>query len=163
MNRYQWAGLLFTISAGIYFMMKISQAGINKIKRDEALRLAPYKDEGGKWSIGYGHLLLPGEWYDRIDEPKAEQLLRQDLAIAEKAVNNLVKVPLTQSQYDALVSFVYNVGSGNFKGSRLLTKLNLGDYAGAAQEFPNWKYVGDQESDILIARRAREQQLFLTA
>lgn len=163
MKPLQVAGLLFTVAAGIYLFMKISQSGIDKIKRHEALRLEPYQDEAGKWTIGYGHLLLPGEWFDRIDEAKAEELLRQDLAIAEQAIKKLVKVTLNQNQYDALVSFVFNVGVGNFSRSTLLKKINLGDYAGAVAEFPRWKYAGGKESNILITRRKREQQLFMAA
>lgn len=141
--------------------MKITQSGINKIKREEALRLKPYKDSDGNWTIGYGHKLLPGEWYEQITEQKAEDLLRHDLYIAESAVNSLVKVPLTSNQYDALISFVFNIGVGNFSGSTLLKKLNAGDYAGAAREFPRWKHSGGEVDPILVARRAREQALFV--
>ena len=161
MRTLQVAGIIFTIAGGVYLFMKISQSGIDKIKRHEALRLEPYQDEGGKWTIGYGHLLRSGEWYDRITEEKAEELLRQDLATAENAVKQLVKVPISQNQHDALVSFVFNIGVTAFSKSTLLRKLNAGDAAGAANEFSRWKYVQGQVSTILIARRKREQLLFL--
>lgn len=161
MTRAQLVGVIFLLTAGVYLFMKISQTGLDKIKRHEGLRLYPYKDEAGHWTIGYGHKLLPGEWYDKINEQQAEDLLRQDLAIAESAVNDLVKVPLSQNQYDALVSFVYNVGVNAFRESTLLRKLNAGDYTGAAAEFPRWKYAGGKVSSILVRRRAREQDLFV--
>ncbi len=144
---------------------KISNSGINKIKKHEALMLKPYKDDADKWTIGYGHLLKNGEWWDNITEAFAEDLLRQDLAIAENAVNKYVLVPVSQNQYDALVSFVYNVGAGAFKNSTLLKKLNSGDIAGASSEFLHWNKITlngvKKVSPGLIARREREQRLFI--
>lgn len=163
MNRLYIIGILLAIGAGFFSVIRVSQAGINKIKVYEALRLEPYQDASGKWHIGYGHLLLPGEWYDSITQEKAEQLLKQDLQIAEKAIKESVTVPLKQPQYDALVSFVYNVGITNFKKSTLLKKLNAGDYAGAAAEFPKWKYAEGKVIAGLIKRREHEQALFLSA
>jgi len=151
--------------------MRISEGGIDRLKRHEALygepNLTPYRDQAGHWTIGYGHKLREGEWYERITPEKAEDLLREDLAVAEGAVNDYVTVPLTQSQHDALVSFVYNVGVYNFQESTLLEKLNAGDYAGAANEFPKWKYVTLPDtgvkvvSDGLLSRRYRERDLFM--
>ena len=91
MNRWQVAGILIAIGAGFLIVIKTSHAGVSKIMIHEALRLKPYKDVAGHWTIGYGHKLLPGEWYDEITKEKAEQLLRQDLAAAENAVNLLVR------------------------------------------------------------------------
>lgn len=166
MTKWQWAGVLFLLGAGAFLYMRISETGIDRLKRHEALRLEPYRDQAGHWTIGYGHKLKPGEWWDRITEQHAEDLLRADLAEAEQAIADLVTVPLTQGQYDALASFVFNVGVSAFRNSTLLRKLNAGDYAGAAAEFPRWKYVtqGGEKvvSDGLLSRREREQQLFLT-
>jgi lysozyme len=146
---------------GVYLFMKTSKRGVSEIKRYEALRLRPYKDAGGKWTIGYGHLLKRGEWWDEISEEKAEDLLRGDLAIAESAVEKLVTVSLTRTQRDSLISFVFNVGVDAFAKSTMLRKLNSGDYAGAANEFSRWRYVQGQVNDVLVARRAREQALFV--
>lgn len=166
MNRFVIAGLLLVIGVGVMLFMRISKTGIDRLKQHEALRLEPYRDQAGHWTIGYGHKLKPDEWWDRITEQKAEDLLRADLAEAEQAIADLVDVPLTQGQYDALVSFVFNVGVSAFRDSTLLRKLNTGDHAGAAAEFPRWKYVtqGGEKvvSEGLLSRREREQQLFLT-
>ena len=99
------AGLII-LSGGLFMAYQISQSGINKIKKHEALRLEPYKDSAGLWTIGYGHLLKQGEWWDAITESFAEDLLRNDLAIAEKAVNDFVLVPINQNKYDALINNV---------------------------------------------------------
>jgi len=167
MSRWQLSllALIFIGGAGFYFM-EISQAGINKIKRHEALRLRAYQDEGGKWTIGYGHLIVPGDGLNKnslITAAVAEQLLKRDLAAAESAVNSYVKVTISSNQYDALVSFVYNVGAGAFLKSTLLRKLNAGDYAGAAAQFPRWQFTGGKRSAGLLARRNRERALFATA
>lgn len=161
--------LLALLGIGVFFMasIRISKAGVNKIIEHEGLRLKPYKDSAGLWTIGYGHLIkFPEEKYllnpEGIIKKEAEKLLKHDLKPAEKAVNDFVKMPLTGNQYDALVSFVYNVGSGNFADSTMLRRLNVGDYDGAAAEFPKWKYAGGKENAGLLARRAKEQNLFLS-
>lgn len=162
MTRWQIAGLLFLAAGAGYVVYNITRSGIDKIKRHEALRLTPYQDVAGKWTIGYGHLLRAGEWYDRISEDQAEDLLREDLGKAESAINQYVTAPLNPNQYDALVSFVYNVGATAFKNSTLLRKLNQGDYDGAAGELQRWKYAGGKISAGLVARRQREETLFRT-
>ena len=160
--------VLTLLAIGIFSMatIRISKAGINKIKVHEALKLYPYQDVAGIWTIGYGHVIKPDEQHLKIGAPitedYAEELLKEDIAVAEKAVNDLVKAPLTGNQYDALVSFVYNVGINAFEHSTMLSKINQGDYEGAAEEFPRWKYSGGKEVAGLLARRAREQNLFLT-
>jgi len=159
--------IIAIIAAGVLTMasIRISRAGINKIKEHEALRLEPYRDAVGKWTIGYGHLIKPDEQHlvtgGKITEAKAEALLRDDLENAEAAINRLVKVPITGNQYDALVSFVFNVGEGAFADSTMLRKLNAGDYDGAAAEFPRWTKAGGMQLPGLVARRAKEQTLFL--
>ncbi len=140
--------------------MNLSLAGLAQLKQFEGLRLQPYKDAAGLWTIGYGHLVKPGEWWDSITEAQAAQLLADDAGTAEDAVNSLVKVPLTQPQFDALVSFVYNVGVGAFRRSTLLRLLNAGDYAGAAGQFPLWRKAGGQVVAGLVNRRAAEVAMF---
>lgn len=97
----------------------------------------------------------------------AEAFLKQDVVIAEHTVDSLVKVPLNQGMYDALVSFVFNLGADKFKSSTLLMRLNQGAYELAADEFPKWKYgtVNGKKQVLpgLVSRRAEERDLFLTA
>lgn len=140
--------------------MMLSLAGLAHLKQWEGLKLNPYKDAAGLWTIGYGHLLKPGEWWDSITEAQASSLLAQDVGTAEDAVNSLVKVKLAQTQFDALVSFVYNVGVGAFRRSTLLKLLNAGDYAGAAAQLPAWRKAGGQVIQGLVNRRNAELALF---
>lgn len=142
--------------------MHISQAGIDLIKQYEGYRSRTYLDVGGKPTIGYGHLLKPGESFPNgIDESTAEELLRQDLATAERAVQNGVGTHnLTQSQYDALVSFTFNVGSGNFQKSTLLKDINSDDYEDVPSEMMRWINVSGVPNAGLRNRRMAEATLF---
>lgn len=142
--------------------MQLSSAGLNLIKQWEAFVPTPYNDGYGNRTIGYGHVIRPGERFDRLTEGQALQILAQDAAIAEDAVNRLVAVPLTQSQFDALVSLVFNWGEGNFAASSHLRRLNAGDYAGTAQRIGEHPVTSDGVySRGLANRRAAEKALFL--
>lgn len=148
--------------------MRLSDAGLAALKSHEGLRLEAYPDPGSKdgkpVTIGYGSTRRAdgGEWQlgGRITEPEAAELLRRDVAGTEAAVSRLVRVPLTQAQFDALVSFVYNVGAGSFESSTLLRLLNAGDYAGAAAQFGRWVYNDGRVLPGLQRRRAAEAALF---
>lgn len=140
--------------------MKTGTNGINLIKSFEGLRLHAYKCPAGVWTIGYGHTKGVKKG-DMITELKAETLLIIDLQSFEYTINKLVKVPLTQNQFDALVSFVFNVGSANFQKSTLLRKLNNKDYNGAANEFGKWVYANKKVLPGLVKRREAEKELFL--
>lgn len=98
---------------------------------------------------------------DKITEKQANNLLAQDLKKADKAITRKVTVPLNQNQFDALSSFTFNVGRSNFANSTLLKKLNNKDYAGAANQFPNWVYSNKTKVEGLVNRRKDEQNLFL--
>lgn len=137
----------------------LSAQGVDLIKGFESLRLNAYPDSAGVWTIGYGHTggVRPG---DRITEAQAEAYLRQDTAWAQQAVRDRVTVPLSQQQFDALTSFVFNVGQGAFESSTLLRKLNAGDYAGAQAQFGRWVHAGGEVLQGLISRRAAEAELF---
>lgn len=139
----------------------ISDQGLALIKHHEGLRLNRYNDAVGYPTIGYGHLIKDGENLHQITEAEAEALLRDDVREAENAVNRLVKVPVTQEQFDALVSFTFNLGSGSLSESTLLRKLNAGDYAGAANEFPRWVYADGNKLTGLVNRRHDERGLFV--
>lgn len=134
------------------------------IKQFESLQLKAYQCPAGLWTIGYGHTATakPGMV---IDKTTAEELLRRDVREVERVLNESVKVPLSQSQFDALVSFVFNVGAGKFLQSTLLKKLNAGDFKGAADEFLRWTKAKQNAEYVelpgLLKRRQAERQLFL--
>ena len=144
--------------------MKISNNGIEFLKRQEGEKLSTYKDTRGIPTIGVGHTGLvdgkPVSMGMTITKEKSSDLLRFDLQWAERAVNS-ANVMLTQNQYDALCSLVFNIGATAFNGSTLLRKLKAGDYAGAADQFLAWKRAGN-DPDILLPRRQRERALFLS-
>lgn len=137
-----------------------SQPAIKLIKQFEALRLKAYCCPAGKWTIGYGHTgpdVTPGL---EISAERAEEILRDDLRHVEKRVQQLVTAPLTQGQFDALVSFAYNVGLGALERSTLLKKLNAEDYVGASAEFARWTKAGVVELPGLVRRRKEEREMF---
>lgn len=139
--------------------MKISDAGLELIKSFEGLYLKAYLCPAKVWTIGYGHTLgvMPG---DVITKDQAEALLRKDLEQFEAVVNRSVSVPITQAQFDSLVSLCYNIGAKAFVTSTLLKKLNAGDYAGAATEFDRWNKAGGVILPGLVRRRKKERELF---
>jgi len=140
--------------------MGVSMAGLAHIKGWEGFRANVYLDSAGKPTIGYGHLLLPTENYKKITVEEATNLLIKDLSNAEDAVNSLVKVRLSQLQYDALVSFVFNVGRGAFARSTLLKKVNAGLFTEAKAEFLKWVNSGGKFVQGLYNRRVADAELF---
>ncbi|MFX5307886.1 lysozyme [Acinetobacter baumannii] len=145
--------------------MKTSQVGIDLISSFEDLKLNAYDDGVGVWTIGTGTTVYPnGVKVKKGDACTAEQAktyFKHDLAKFEKAVNESVIVPLSQNQFDALVSLTYNIGSGAFNNSTLLKKLNKGDYQGAADQFLVWNKAGGKVMKGLVRRREAERALFL--
>ncbi|BEM56381.1 lysozyme [Serratia marcescens] len=140
--------------------MIIGTNGLNLIKHFEGLKLRAYQCSAHVWTIGYGHTADVSA-NDVITEEEALYFLHQDLAESERAVNQYVHAPLTQNQFDALVSFVFNLGVGNFRTSTLLKKLNAGDNDGVAQEFGRWIHAGGKALPGLVRRREAERALFL--
>ena len=138
--------------------------GIALIKQYEGLRLTTYKDAVGIPTIGYGHVEtpIPPGGTRTITAEDAEQILREDLQRFEHDVNNMLTVEVTQNQFDALVSFAFNLGPANLKSSTLLRKVNSGDFNGAAEEFLKWNHAGGQVLAGLTARRNAEKNLFLS-
>ena len=141
---------------------KTSENGINLIKEFEGFRSEPYQDVAGVWTNGYGHTHGVTQDTPPVTEEEAVLNLQDDLFQAEDGVDTYVTVPLTDNQFDALVSFTYNLGIGSLEHSTLLRKLNAGDYAGAADEFGKWVYAGGRMVNGLIARRAKERELFIS-
>ncbi|CAI0725895.1 Phage-related lysozyme (muraminidase) [Serratia proteamaculans] len=146
--------------------MQISKTGIELIKRFEGLELKAYQDSVGVWTIGYGWTqpvdgkkICPGMV---IDQATADRLLKCGVVQYEQGVNQLVKVKITQGQFDALVSFAYNLGLRSLSTSTLLQKLNAGDKQGAANEFGRWVNAGGKRLEGLVKRRDAERELFLS-
>ncbi|HFR3118965.1 TPA: lysozyme [Enterobacter roggenkampii] len=146
--------------------MQTSEKGIALIKQFEGCKLTAYQDSVGVWTIGYG-------WTQPVDgkpiragmtikQETAERLLKTGLVSYESDVSRLVKVGMTQGQFDALVSFTYNLGPRSLSTSTLLRKLNAGDYAGAADEFLRWNKAGGKVLNGLTRRREAERALFLS-
>lgn len=104
--------------------MRASQNAIDLIKEKEDFSAIPYLCPAKKWTIGFGHVILAGEYFTSITQQEAEILLRKDIVIAENCINKAVKVPVSQNQFDALVSFVFNVGCDAFIKSTMLRELN---------------------------------------
>lgn len=157
-----WGVFAFLLTDyGKELVKNLTSKAVDLIKTFEGFASTAYYDAAGKLTIGYGHLIKAGEDFNFIDKAQAEKLLINDMAVAENAVNSYAKVPISANQKDALVSFVFNLGSGNFANSTLLKKLNAGDYAGAANEFDRWVYAGGKVIPGLVERRAKEKALFL--
>ena len=146
-------------------LLVTSEAGVDLIKASEGLETSAYPDPGNRvtgepWTIGYGHTRGVHRG-DSCTEAQATAWLREDLRAAEGAVRHLVDVPLGQGQFDALASFVFNVGPSAFGNSTLLRLLNAGDAAGAAGQFKRWNRGADGVLPGLVARRAAERALFI--
>ena len=141
----------------------VTEKGLELIKKFEGFVPSEYVCPAGKRTIGYGHVVRETESFPpELTKREAEELLKEDLGAAEEAVIRFVDVPLTPNQFDALVSFVFNVGAERFKRSMLLRRLNAGDYAGAAKEFLQWVYGNGQKLEGLVRRRRAEKALFET-
>ncbi|MGV3345292.1 lysozyme [Enterobacteriaceae bacterium LUAb1] len=144
--------------------MRISNNGVALIKREEGERLECYLDSCGIPTIGVGHIgVVNGKNPEKgmvITQTESTQLLIADLTWVEKTINSSVTVPITQNQYDALCSLIFNIGAKAFRGSTVLRQLNMNNYTGAADAFLMWKRAGSH-ADILLARRQRERKLFL--
>jgi len=139
--------------------MNTSQNGIDLIKHFEGCELKAYKCPAGVWTIGYGHIKGVQEG-DVITEQQADEMLVEELHEYENYINTLVTVPLNQNQYDALVSWVYNLGSSNLNSSTLLKVLNSGDYAGVPEQIMRWNKAGGKVLEGLTRRRQAEADLF---
>lgn len=140
-------------------MQITSDPGKEFIARWEGVVLHVYNDAVGKPTIGVGHLIKPGESFTTITLQQAYDLLGQDLKMFEAAIDRLVTAPLSQTQFDALMSFTYNLGVGSLAKSTLLQRLNTGDYA-VGSEFLKWNRAGGQVLAGLTARREAEKKLW---
>ncbi len=144
---------------------KISEHGLAKLKQWEGLRTKAYRDDGGVWTIGYGHTAAAGAPKPHagmvISTADAEKILLKDLVQYEAAVESLVKVELNDNQFAALVSFVYNIPLAKFKKSTLLKKLNSGNYDAVPNELMKWINVNHKKNQGLVNRRRAEGYLWM--
>jgi lysozyme len=142
-------------------IMAIAQSTLAFITKEEGARNKAYKDSKGLWTIGVGHLIKPDEQHlitATLTDEQVAELLRSDLKWCSKAVESSVKVPLTQSQFDALYSLCFNIGETAFRKSTVVRKINENDLQGAADAILMWN-----KPEVLVNRRKRERALFLGA
>lgn len=139
--------------------MKIGTKGLEMIKHFEGLELNAYQCAAGVWTIGYGHTKGVQKGMV-ISEDTANEMLVEELNEYENYINTLVNVELNQNQFDAMVSWVYNLGGGNLKASTLLKVLNAGDYAGVPAQMMRWNKAGGKVLEGLTRRRQAEADLF---
>ncbi len=140
--------------------MMPSPSCVELVKRFEGFRAKPYLCPAGVPTIGYGHTEGVSLADPPITREAAAALLEKDLTVFAAGVARMLAVPVTQNQFDALVSFAYNVGLGNLQQSTLLRRVNAGDHAGAAREFSKWTKAKGVELPGLVQRRAAERALF---
>lgn len=139
--------------------MKYSKGGYHLTESFESCRLVAYQDQGGVWTIGWGHTFQVYEGMT-CTQAQADMWLLDDILRFEYAVNRLVTAPLTQDEFDALVDFTFNLGVSNFAHSTLLRYLNSRNYQGAAEEFHKWDYVAGHHCAGLLRRRLAEAAEF---
>ena len=158
--------------------MKVSKDAIEGIKKDEGVRLRPYRCPALLWTVGVGHVIDPNHIRVKLDERKGlgipdgwdrtltmaevDDILAKDLATFERGVLRLCPEGLTQGRFDALVSFSFNVGLGNLQRSTIRMKHNRGDFDGAAEGFMQWTKAGGKELPGLVKRRKHERALYLS-
>ena len=146
--------------------MNISDKGLNFIKRFEGVRNRPYRCSAGLWTVGVGHLIgdgksLPESWNKTFTKEEIDALLIRDISRFERGVRMYIKVPLRQSEFDALCSFSFNLGLGTLQRSTLRQKLNRNDKEGAAKEILKYCRAGGKIVKGLQIRREAEYRMFL--
>ena len=144
-------------------MRHISKDGLDLICRFEGFSPVIYICPAGYPTIGYGHLITEAnkeQFLDGVDEDEALELLRKDVAVAERAVLRLITVPLTQGQFDALVSFTFNLGSGALQRSTLRQKVNREEHDDVPAEFMKWVWAGGRKLKGLVKRRKAEAAIY---
>lgn len=144
--------------------MTVSDNGRSFIRQQEGYRNTPYQDVAGHWTVGIGHKITTDDGISTgqvLSDAQIQALFDDDVATAESEVKQLVSVPLTQGQFDALVDFVFNLGRAHLATSSLLRYLNAGNYAAAVHQFSRWVYADGKVNSGLVARRQSEQQMFV--
>lgn len=142
---------------------KVTQNCIDIIKHYEGFSSKPYVCPAGYLTIGIGHLILPNEKFDEVTVEEGENILRKDLIKSEKSVLRCIKVPLEDHQFDALVSFTFNLGGGALQCSTLRQKINREEHEDVPDEFRRWVFAGGRELKGLVKRRETEAILYSTS
>ena len=156
----RWCLVLVVIVLGLgWFQMRTSEAGIDLIKSFEGCRTVAYQDAVGVWTIGYGHTIDVKEGMS-ITQHQCDVMLEVDIETYENYVNKYVIVSLTQNQFDALVSWVYNLGPTNLRNSTMLKVLNAGNYNEVPYQMKRWNRAGGKVLKGLVVRRKAEAELF---
>lgn len=135
---------------------------VRLIKKYEGLKLRPYVCPGGKQTIGWGHVIGRGESFHHINEDQAHQLLIRDIRIAEEAMLRFVKAPLNNNQRCALISFIFNLGAGNFQKSTLLRTVNESRHMDVPEQLIRWVFAGNRRLLGLLRRRVDEAALYIS-
>jgi GH24 family phage-related lysozyme (muramidase) len=145
--------------------MKLTSEGLALIKQFEGFRSRAYRDAGGVWTIGFGHTSMAGKPVVtptlNVTLEEASEILRSDVGLFAEGVGDAVKVPLSDAQFSALVSFAYNVGLRNFKSSRVLVAVNRKEFATVPRLLGLWNKAGGRVLPGLVKRRAAEAAMFL--
>ena len=141
----------------------VSQRELELIKSFESFEPVRYICPAGYPTIGYGHVILDREDLQKVTETEAETLLLGDVAIAERSVCHLIKVPLEDCQFSALTSFTFNLGGGALQRSTLRQKVNRGEHGEVPDEFRKWVYAGGRKLKGLVRRREVEATLYSEA
>ena len=146
--------------------MRASINGINLIKQFEGCRYSPYRDSVGLWTVGYGHLIGDGKSLPSGDnrvftQKEIDDFLVNDLVHVESGISVLIRVPITQNQFDALCSFCYNLGVGTLQKSTLLKDINLSLWDAAANDILKFHFAGGVSLPGLVKRRQAEHDLFI--
>lgn len=139
--------------------MTISEEGKSLIKKFEGCELTAYKCAAGVPTIGYGHI-KGVSMGDTITQEEADEMFNHEMKEYETYVNTAVTVPLSQNQFDAIVSWVFNLGNGNLKASTMLKVINSGDHAGVPAQIKRWNKAGGKVLEGLIRRREAEALLY---
>jgi GH24 family phage-related lysozyme (muramidase) len=159
--------------------MKVSKECIEMIKHHEGVRTKPYRCPALLWTVGVGHVIdpnhirvlfeerknlaIPSEWDRVLSMGEVNDILAKDLVTFERGVLRLCPTGLTQSRFDALVSFSFNVGLGNLQRSTIRQRHNRGDFEGTAEAFMDWTKAGGKVLPGLVKRRKDEAALYLKA
>lgn len=155
----------FKLDSKVSGQWDISENGYALIRDFEGFRDKAYRDTGGVWTLGFGTIKYPDgrsvKQGDTCTREQAEQWLKSDCRWVDACLDKYVKATISQNQFDALASFVYNIGESQFRSSTLLAKLNAGDYRVAAANFDRWIYDNGKIITGLVNRRAQEKALFV--
>lgn len=148
------------IETGVKRLADLTDSTLQTIIGFEGFSATPYPDAKG-WSIGYGHYMGAQPTMQSITRADAYDLLREDVARFAARVKSVIRLPVTQNQFDAMVSLAYNIGESAFSGSSVARYFNAGDTAGAADAFRLWRKSGGYILTALVNRREQERALFL--